>query len=213
MTTSTSRRRLVALGVAVCTAVSTGACSGSSDKKADATSGVATTVVAEPGTTSAPSISRAPGTTGPPAGGAPDPGAVRDWDGSRFDFGTLDRIDRTEDGRTLVVLDRMQVETAQGRKSGKDLTTEPIVYANTDTPFANDNPALRTYVARPGIEVLRLANLRELCTEEGTSPPARWAPVTVDQVVSQSLWDEYPQVSLTFSTDGYVSRLRLSSGC
>lgn len=212
MTTSTIRRRLVALAIAVAAAVSTGACSGSPDKKADATSGVATTVVAEPGTTSPPSTSGAPGATVPPASGAPGP-AIRDWDGTRFDFGTLDRIDRTEDGRTLVVFDRMQVETGQGLKSGKDLTTEPIVFGNTDAPFANDSPALRTYVARSGIEVLRLANPREHCTDEGTSPPPRWEPVTVDQVVSQSLWDEYPQVSLTFSTDGYVSRLRLSSGC
>jgi hypothetical protein len=43
--------------------------------------------------------------------------------------------------------------------------------------------------------------------------PARWEPVTVDRVVDGSLWDDYSQVSLTFSTEGLVSRLRLSSSC
>ena len=137
---------------------------------------------------------------------------VRDWDGVRFDIGIVDRIDRTEDGLTLIVFDRVQLETEGGRKSGKDFTEEPIVVGNTDYPFVNDNKSLRTYVAQRNVDVLRIANVRQTCAD-GSSAPPQWEAVTVDQVVARSLWKEYPQVSLTFSPEGFVSRLRLSSGC
>ena len=137
---------------------------------------------------------------------------VRDWDGVRFDIGIVDRIDRTEDGLTLIVFDRVQLETEGGRKSGKDFTEEPIVVGNTDYPFVNDNRSLRTYVASRNVDVLRIANVRQTCAD-GSSAPPQWEAVTVDQVVARSLWKDYPQVSLTFTPDGFVSRLRLSSGC
>lgn len=180
-------------------------------------SGGGTVSGAVPTSTSAPSSTAAAAATSTTASpgstirtGAKD---VRDWDGVRFDIGVLDRIDRTEDGKTLVVFDRMQLTTAGGTKTGKDFTAEPIVYGNTDAPLTNDSTRLRTYVAGPGIEVLRLANLRQTCADQAGAAAPRWAPVTVDQVVDQSLWRDYPQVSLTFSTDGLVTRLRLSSGC
>jgi hypothetical protein len=191
-----------------------GACSRAKDKTAQSTGGVVTTVVVDPTTTGAPGTpSSQAGTVPPTAGGArPGPAAVRDWDGTRFDVGVVNRIDRTEDGKTLIVFDRMQLDQGQGPKSGKDLTSEPIVYGNTDMPLVNDTTKLRTYVAGPGMEVLRLGNVRETCDPRPPRPP-RWEPVSVDQVVDQSLWRAYTQVSLTFSADGYVSRLRLSSGC
>jgi len=169
---------------------------------------------AAPTSTSAPpSTTAAPGTTAAVTTVPTKAKDVRDWDGVRFDIGIVDRIDRTEDGKTLVVFDRMQVITGSGTKEGKAFTAEPIEVGNTDYPFLNDNTRLRTYVASPRIEALRVANLRQVCADIAKPEEPRWEPVTVNQVVDQSLWKEYQQVSLSFSSEGLVSRLRLSSGC
>jgi hypothetical protein len=206
---------LFALAVAMAATMALGACSKAKDTTSGATGRVITTVVGPPSTTAAAGSGSSPASTLPTTASPAPAGtsAVRDWDGTRFDIGRLDRIDRTEDGKTLVVFDRMQLDQGTGLKSGKDLTAEPIVYGNTDMPLVNDTTRLRTYVATPGMEVLRLANARETCVDLMTPRPPRWEPATVDQVVDQSLWKDYPQVSLTFSTDGFVSRLRLSTGC
>lgn len=85
--------------------------------------------------------------------GAAGTAAVRDWDGVRFDVGVVNRIDRTEDGTTLIVFDRMQPDGGQGLTSGQALTTEPIVYGSTDVRQLNDTTRLRPHVATTGIEV------------------------------------------------------------
>lgn len=138
---------------------------------------------------------------------------VRDWDGVRFDVGILHRIDRTEDGLTLIVFDRVQLETVSGRKEGKDFTTEPIVVGNTDNPFVNESKRLRTYVAAPDMEVLVIANLGQTCDLEGNDAEPRWEQTSVDRTVGDRLWERHGQVSLTFTPDGHVLRLRLASGC
>jgi hypothetical protein len=202
-------RRILALGLLVAaTACGGGAKGGATSTTTTAGAATSSSVLVGATTTSAGPLGTT--TSGARAVGGQD---VRDWDGVRFDIGVLDRIDRTEDGRTLVVFDRMQLEGPGGRRSGRDLTSEPIVFGNTDAPLVNDTPKLRTYVARPGMEVLRLGNLRQTCTDLPHPAAPQWVPETVDRVVDQSLWKDYRQVSLTFSPDGQVSRLRLSSGC
>jgi hypothetical protein len=167
----------------------------------------ATTAAGRDGATTEAPASTAPAATIPRAG-------AEDWDGARFDFGILDRIDRTEDGRTLLVFDRVQVELGTGGPiSAPVLTEEPIVYGNTDAAFVNENTSLRTYVAAADVEVLRISNLRETCADRDDAAEARWERVGIDDVVDGALWDEYRQVSLTFDAGGRVSRLRLSSGC
>lgn len=137
-----------------------------------------------------------------------------DWDGVRYDVGILKGIDRSADGRTLLVFDRVQIydEDAQLR-SAKDFTEEPIVLGNRDVQFSNDNERLRTYVLHPKGEVLRWANILDTCSEDDTARAPRWKPVSVDDVVSNSLWKEYRQVSLTFDMEGRVIRVRLADGC
>lgn len=139
---------------------------------------------------------------------------AEDWDGVRFDFGIIDRIDRTEDGRTLVVFDRTQLDLDPPR-SAPDFTEEPVHYANTDVIYKNDNTRLRTYVADDRVEVLRLANAEQACsglTDDRREAPV-WQPTSVDAVVDAALWDDYDQVALTFDPRGLVIRIRLSSGC
>ena len=169
---------------------------------------------------SAPDVTTSSGapTTGSAVGGPTSPPPATpagegDWDGVRYDLGVLDRIDRTEDGRILVVFDRVQLSEGLEAKEAKDFTEEPIVYGNTDAPFLNDNPRLRTYVADPAVEVLRIANLRDTCSDRDDAAEAVWQEVTVDDVVRDALWDEYQQVSLTFDPRGRVIRIRLSSSC
>lgn len=161
------------------------------------------------------STTRAPDDATPAstASTAPGPVDTGDWDGTRFDIGIVDRIDRTEDGRTLVVFDRVQLETEDGRKEAAAFDEEPIVYGNTDYPFVNENTRLRTYVVAPDVEVLVLDNPRAVCPG-GDADPADpvWRPTTVDAAVDTSVWSDFQQVSLTFS-GGLVARIRFSTGC
>jgi len=136
-----------------------------------------------------------------------------DWDGVRFDYGILDRIDRTEDGRTIVVFDRGQLPGGLGNAQAADLTEEPVVVGNTDLGMVNDNPRLRSYVAATDLEVLRIANLRRTCADLDDAEEPAWERITVDDVLDDDLADELRQVSLTFDDDGFVRRIRLSSGC
>jgi hypothetical protein len=136
-----------------------------------------------------------------------------DWEGFHWDYGVIDRIDRTEDGRTLIVFDRGELPGATSNQSVDDFTEEPIVYGNTDLGMVNENPKLRTYVADDAVEVLRITNLRDTCADRDNPAKATWGKVTIDDVVDDSLWDQYRQVSLTFDVTGRVLRIRLSSGC
>jgi hypothetical protein len=136
-----------------------------------------------------------------------------DWDGVRFDYGILDRIDRTEDGRTIVVFDRGQLPGGTDNTEAADLTEEPVVVGNTDLGMVNDSTRLRSYVAARDVEVLRIANLRRTCADLEDAEEPRWERITVDDVIEDDLAAELQQVSLTFDGDGLVRRIRLSSGC
>ena len=179
---------------------------GCDDDAEEATPAVSTTALDRSATT-APTTTAAPATTTTSATGA------EDWDGVRFDFGIIDRIDRTEDGRTLVVFDRTQIADDPPR-SAPDFTEEPIYFGNTDVVYLNDNPRLRTYVAARTVEVLRLANPQQACSglTDERQPPV-WRSISVDDVVDGALWEDFDQVALTFDADGRVTRIRLSSGC
>lgn len=170
--------------------------------------------------TSAPTSSTSDG-VGTGAGGAGEEGpatsapvaGAEDWDGVRHDIGIVDRIDRLEDGRTIVVFDRVQLITEDGEKEAAELDEEPIVYGNTDVAFVNENRRLRRYVAAPDVEVLLLANLRETCSDRQDPSAPRWERVTVDAAVDRSLWRDFQQVALTFDGAGRVTRVRFSSSC
>jgi hypothetical protein len=136
-----------------------------------------------------------------------------DWDGVRFDYGILDRIDRTEDGRTIVVFDRGQLPGGTENTEAADLTEEPVVVGNTDLGMVNDSTRLRRYVAARDVEVLRIANLRRTCADLEDAEEPRWERITVDDVIENDLAAELQQVSLTFDGDGLVRRIRLSSSC
>ena len=169
----------------------------------------ATTTALDRSTTTTRANTAAPATTTTTTSAT----GAEDWDGVRFDFGIIDRIDRTEDGRTLVVFDRTQIADDPPR-SAPDFTEEPIYFGNTDVVYLNDNPRLRTYVAARAVEVLRLANPQQACSglTDDRQPPV-WRSISVDQVVDGALWNDFDQVALTFAADGRVTRIRLSSGC
>ena len=171
----------------------------------------ATTSTAEATSTTHPNSSSTAITTptSPPTTRA----GAGDWEGFHWDYGVIDRIDRTEDGKTRIVFDRGELPGATSNQSVGDFTEEPIVYGNTDLGMVNQNPKLRTYVADDAVEVLRITNLRDTCADREDAAPARWGKVSVDVVVDGSLWEEYRQVSLTFDVTGLVLRIRLSSGC
>ena len=140
---------------------------------------------------------------------------AEDWDGARYDAGRVDRIDRTEDGRTLVVFDRAQVYNGREWVDGPRLEEEPIIYGNTGVEMINENPRLRTYVFHPQGEILFLANIDKLC--ENSSYPSdeapRWEKITVDKAVDESIWTDWGQDALTFDPSGRVIRIRFSGGC
>lgn len=202
------RRRLLAT-LLLPLALLGAACSGDDDDRgADATT---TTTEADDETTSSTATTTAEGITSSTTSttGRPSTKEVGDWDDVRFDAGIVDRIDRTEDGLTRIVFDRVQVEG----KQAKDFTEEPIYAGNTDVVYQNDNTRLRTYIAAPTIEVLKLANVQETCSGNENRTDPVWTRITVDEAVNESIWRELQQVSVTFDGAGHVTRLRFSSGC
>ena len=201
-------RREIALAALVCSVAVLGACNGGDDDPEP------TTTTSEPVSTTTVPATSAP--SAPTATGGAAAGDVRDWDNVRFDIGIVDRIDRTEDGKTLVVFDRVQIPAEDGSgkmQEAKDFTEEPIVVSNQDEVFVNENKRLRTYVVSPRVEVVRWSNRDARCEGPGNGPDVTWAPMTIDQAVSQSIWRDMTQVSLTFDTSGQVTRIRFADGC
>lgn len=203
-------RRLTGTVLAVLLALTAGACSDDADDEGAAPSSTTSTA---PGGSDGDGDSDGDTTSTTTAVSIPE--GAEDWDGTRYDVGIVDRIDRLEDGRTIVVFDRVQLETEDGRKEAAAFDEEPIVYGNTDQPFVNENTRLRRYVVSPQVEVLVLGNQREVCPGGDADPqPAMWDGSSVDAAVDGSLWERYQQVSLTFdAATGHVTRIRFSTAC
>ena len=172
------------------------------------TTGQATTSVpvTTTSTTARPATSMTKPAADPPAS-SQAPTDSLDWDGVRWDFGAVLSVDTT--ARTIE-FDRY---TLYGDEAA-DLTSEPIVYGNTDMPYLNQNPATRRFALAEDAELLELLNEREAgnCDfEDRPDIDPIWGSISVVELANI---DPGPtQTSLTFDAAGLVTRVRVSYGC
>lgn len=210
-------RRTTATALALVVAVTAGAPIACGDD--DVTTAESTTTAADESaaTTTAPAsettaetneTTTAPNdeTTVPPEGNDP-----MDYEGQQWDFGLLTDV-VNPDGVVMVSFDRVQIYTDDGSlQSGKDLDSEPIIFGNTDVPYVNDNPEIRTFVLADDPQILRIADPIPCASDEYPAEPT-WVSISVDELVGGA-WRDRVMASLTFDQRGLVSRLRLSAAC
>ncbi len=175
--------------------------------------------VVERTTTSVPTTTTPPTTAGPSTTVHLVPpatqervatGSAMDWEGQRYDFGTIHSA-RVADDQLLISFDRMQLYEEDGTlHSGPTLSEEPIIVANTDMPFLNQSRALRTFSVAPDAMIKRLS-ADWTCGPEGPAAPT-WDEITFDDLAAAGIGDD-TQDSLTFDGYGQVVQIRLSRSC
>jgi len=165
-------------------------------------------------TTTVASTTSAP-TTSAPTTSTPGALSVGDYEGQQFDGGFVKGVTRTGDV-VQISFDRYQVYVAQpdgqyALKSGTELTEEPILYGNSDVPYVNDNPKLRTFTLAPDVTILRLADPVPCGADDRPTDPV-WQSITV-AALEGGAWTDRQEDSLVFNPAGLVRQVRLSSGC
>ena len=171
----------------------------------------ATPVTTSPVTTTTTVASMTVTTTTTIAG----PTNLGDYKGQKFDGGFVKGVTRT--GPVVQIsFDRYQVYVGQpdGQyvlRSGAELTTEPILFGNTDVPYVNDNPKLRTFTLAPDVTILRIADPVPCASDDPRADPV-WQSITVADLEGGS-WKDRQEDSLTFDPSGLVKQIRLSTGC
>lgn len=167
-----------------------------------------TTTTAATGTTtdSDTTTPRGTATTVPAEGNDP-----MDYEGQLYDFGEITDV-ISQDGVVMIRFDREQLYADDGTlQSGKDFTSEPIVYGNTDVPYVNDSPAIRTFVLADDPQILRIADPIPCASDEFPAEPV-WKPISTSELVDGA-WRDRLMDSLTFDRNGLVARVRLSGAC
>jgi hypothetical protein len=179
-------------------------------------------------TTAAPASTAPPGPTTP--GGLPQPteastpgsaSAARmptgDWDGARYDVGTIERVG-TQGVYTTIELDRWSYREGDGPPvDASGLTSEPVVGWWREVPFTNQNVRLRTFVLAPDVEILTLdpaARFRSCRASADGAPSASelaWREAGTRALDAAT--EEGTFAVITYNDTGQIRRLRLTRGC
>lgn len=135
----------------------------------------------------------------------------RDWEGQRYDFGAVTEARRVG-GEQVIDFDRYQLRDPDGGfRSGRTLTEEPVLFGNSDTPFKNVNPRLRTFTVADDATVIVL-DPEWSCDDRSPGDLPEWVPLSFDQLMAFG-GGAGRQDALTFDAEGRVSQIRLSRGC
>lgn len=149
-------------------------------------------------------------TTAPPM-----PTSTYDWDGVRFEFGSIEAVQRV--GTDIVIsFDRYSLFLDGDWRDATYFTSEQILVANTDWPGQNLNPKLRRYVVTPNANLITITGLHESGICDGDPPgwTPTWIPFTMDQLLAMDPTTvRGNQTSLTFDAAGRVTQIRHSDGC
>jgi hypothetical protein len=114
----------------------------------------------------------------------------------------------------VIEFDRYGLVADAGPIESADLTSEPIIYGNTDVPYVNQNPATRRFALAEGAELLVLSNEREAgnCDfEDRPDIDPIWSALSLAELETLDMGPT--QTSLTFDDNGLVTRVRVSYGC
>ena len=140
---------------------------------------------------------------------------IGDWDGARFDAGTIQTLS-TVGGHQAIGFDRYSyVDPTRGAVDAAGFDEEPIAAWWRTSPFTNVRVQLRTFLVDPGVEVLVLdpAGRARACVDPPpSSPPApTWEPADIDALTDPA--NVGAIALLTYSPTGQVTRIRLTHGC
>lgn len=166
--------------------------------------------------TSATTTSSTTTSTAPAPTAAPAPASTYDWDGVRFEYGSIEAVERI--GTDVVIsFDRYSLYVDGDYRDATYFTSEQIVVANTDAPGKNSNPKLRRYAVMPDVNLITVVGLDGSAACDGGAPAGwtpTWAPFTMDQLIAMDAATvRGNQTSLTFDAAGRVTQIRHSDGC
>ncbi len=141
--------------------------------------------------------------------------AVGDWDGARFDVGTIQALTRAGAAQAIS-FDRWSYTRPDGSTvDATALDAEPLVAWWSTSPFTNRRVQARTFVLAPDVEVLVLdpSGKAAACAvpPPATSPTPTW--IESDLSALQDPAAATSMVTLSYSPAGEVTRIRLTSGC
>ena len=140
---------------------------------------------------------------------------IGDWDGARFDAGTIQTLSTTGTYRTIGFDRYSFTDPAVGTIDAAGFDAEPLVAWWRTSPFTNVRAQLRTFVLDPAVEVLVVdpAGRTRACLEPPpASPPApSWQPADLDVLEDPAYIGAI--ATLTYSATGQVTRIRFTQGC
>ncbi|MET0459388.1 MAG: hypothetical protein ABW195_09070 [Ilumatobacteraceae bacterium] len=141
--------------------------------------------------------------------------SVGDWDGARFDAGTIAAVTDVA-GAAALSFDRYSYAVpGAGTVDAGGMQAEPVAAWWRQSPFSNVRAQLRTFVLAPDVEVLTLdeSGRAAACTDPppATPPTPRWD--TADDSALRGSAVAGAIATLTYSSTGQVTRIRLTHGC
>jgi hypothetical protein len=137
----------------------------------------------------------------------PGPPPERSWEGQKYDFGVVERVEQ-RDGAWVVVFDREQLRNDRGVRSGPTLTEEPVLIGDLgDVSIDNSSRKLRSFGVAPDATILRLS-----ATWTCAQPMPVWDHLTIHDLAIAGPGDD-ARAALSFDADGQISQIRLSRGC
>ena len=161
-----------------------------------------------PTTTTVPATVATTTTTLPPQ-------PVGEWDGARFDIGTIEDSGE-DDGYRIIRFDRHSYHHPDiGLVDAAGLNAEPLPTWWREDPFENNSNDVRTFVLSPNVELLRLAEDDEeaACAEPPPATPVepRWEGVDISILRTRAARRD--MAILTYAPSGPVIRIRFTRGC
>lgn len=140
---------------------------------------------------------------------------VGDWDGARFDAGTIATVSELG-GYRAIGFDRYSFsDPTLGTVDAEGFVAEPVVAWWRESPFSNVRVQLRTFVLDPDVEVLVLdeGDRAMACTDPPTATPPSPSWDVVEASVLEDPAAAASIATLTYSPTGQVTRIRFTAGC
>lgn len=171
-------------------------------------------VVAAPRSTTPGGLPLPTGDPSAAATSSPVAAPTGDWDGARFDVGTIEGVTALG-AYSAIELDRWSYTRPDGATvDAGGLDTEPVVAWWQTSPFSNVRVQTRTFVLAPDVEVLTLdpGGRAAACGGAPTAEPPvpEWDASGTSALGTMTPGD---MAVLTYSDEGLVLRLRLTRGC
>ncbi len=140
---------------------------------------------------------------------------IGDWDGARFDAGTITTLSTAGTSRTIG-FDRYSFsDPAVGTIDAAAFDEEPLAGWWRTSPFSNVRTQVRTFVLDPDVEVLVIdpAGRASACAgpPPANPPTPTWKPADLEALEDPAYVGAI--ATLTYSPTGQVARIRFTQGC